>query len=352
MKSYITEHEEGMRMHEDEKKGIKSIKTQNERLLKELNKEKESVKRLDREITALREEKIEIYTKNREEKERLIRDYKAEIKRVQDGASSKSSGLRTRNSELETEINKLKAAQEARIQYARDETANQWSKMQQELKERHQQEVREFQKANDMLNQHLNFESSSAENQRKQLLHDFEQKELAWKKNAKLIEEQLEAHYTAQVTNVMIEVEALKSELTEREHINGLTDSELSEQLELLTNNVREVSRVRWDTTNEHFWPYKETTIEGVPNPRKLKQQIVQSSIWTILFEQIFYTPFHAFAEEGAAMQREWTRLYGTGKLTNFSRVSFSYTLQILAQKTFHTGHAQAKNLKPGGIKE
>ncbi|OCK87388.1 uncharacterized protein K441DRAFT_701266 [Cenococcum geophilum 1.58] len=143
---------------------------------------------------------------------------------------------------------------------------------------------------------------SSAKEEKAQMRKSFRDKE-----------DQLKKDFEAQSVGLKIENEELKGALVARDHSRSLTDPELASRFEILASQVGEFSRIRWDTGREAYWPFPERTLQQLhrENTRKLKQQIVQSSIWVILYDNIFYSPFQVFGEEGKVLNREWTEAFG-----------------------------------------
>jgi len=46
-------------------------------------------------------------------------------------------------------------------------------------------------------------------------------------------------------------------------------------------------------------------------NQRKLKKQILQDSLWIILYTTIFSSPFRIFGDEGRALETQWSDAFG-----------------------------------------
>ena len=44
----------------------------------------------------------------------------------------------------------------------------------------------------------------------------------------------------------------------------------------------------------------------------------MQNTLWVILYEMIFCTPFRVFGEEGVKLDMQWLDKYGQGKLLIF----------------------------------
>ena len=111
-----------------------------------------------------------------------------------------------------------------------------------------------------------------------------------------------------------LDAEALKGALVKRDHFKGLSDPEICSRFRKLTGEVDSFSRIQWEKKRESRWPIQENALRRSENPRKLKQHIVQSTIWMILKEKIFHSPFEVLGDEGRRMHREWTSEFGKGK--------------------------------------
>ena len=82
-----------------------------------------------------------------------------------------------------------------------------------------------------------------------------------------------------------------------------------------LVSEIDDLSRVRWDNKREADWPFPDRVLCKSENARRSKQHIVQNTIWVILYERIFCTPFRVFGAEGKLMERDWIEKYGQGEL-------------------------------------
>ena len=137
--------------------------------------------------------------------------------------------------------------------------------------------------------------------------------------------EKMEAHFREQKGRVKIRYqiknEQLKSERVNREHIKGLTDPELATIFEDFLILIENISLNEWDPNTEDDWPISEHTLqkllEGSPMTSELKELIVQSYLWAIMYHRVFATPYQVFGDEGERRFQEWTDLYGTGKTIN-----------------------------------
>jgi hypothetical protein len=109
--------------------------------------------------------------------------------------------------------------------------------------------------------------------------------------------------------------EALKSALVKRDHFKAMSDHELAQRFQNLASEVDEFARVRWDSRRESTWPFPDRLLRNSENERRTKQHVVQNTLWVILYEKIFCTPFRVLGEGGQPLELEWIEKYGQGKL-------------------------------------
>lgn len=111
---------------------------------------------------------------------------------------------------------------------------------------------------------------------------------------------------------IMEENQKLKGVLAQREHIKGLSDQNIQTTFKKLVREVDNFSRAAsgGSSSSGHF-PIP--SCSGANNPKKLKQLIIQSSIWIILNDQIFQSPFAVFGDGGRELHREWNLEFGKG---------------------------------------
>ncbi|CAI6331926.1 unnamed protein product [Periconia digitata] len=114
----------------------------------------------------------------------------------------------------------------------------------------------------------------------------------------------------AESEDILKDNENLKGALVRREHIRGLTDPQLGARFKKIAGQVEHISRLTWDSEKESSWPFPEHVLQQIypENPRKLRQQIVQNTLWQILFERIFSTPFKVVGTQGKHLDEEWMR--------------------------------------------
>jgi hypothetical protein len=82
-----------------------------------------------------------------------------------------------------------------------------------------------------------------------------------------------------------------------------------------LANEIDDFSRVPWDNRREATWPFPYTVLRKSRNERRSKQYIIKNTIWVILYERIFCTPFRVLGTEGKLIEQDWIEKYGQGEL-------------------------------------
>ncbi|OAP64493.1 hypothetical protein AYL99_00465 [Fonsecaea erecta] len=190
---------------------------------------------------------------------------------------------------------------ESRDNSHRNEIAS-WRAAMQSVKEKHEIEQKELKAALANKEQEYNTKLD-------RMREEFEAREKeARKRELERIEE------------IRLEAEELKGELVRREHFKGLSDPEICNRFKKLAQEVNSFSRIQWEKKKEPRWPVQENALRRSENPRKLKQQIVQSTIWMILKERLFHSPFGVLGDEGQRIHREWTSEFGEDSSSELPR--------------------------------
>jgi hypothetical protein len=107
---------------------------------------------------------------------------------------------------------------------------------------------------------------------------------------------------------------ALVKRTNQRDTYKQLTDRDLSSRFLDLASDIDDVSRVTWDTSKQKSWPVAARQIRNAENERKIKKNIIQNSIWTVLNDKIFQTPFRVLGGRGKSLEQKWTEKFGSGK--------------------------------------
>jgi hypothetical protein len=227
----------------------------------------------------------DLKAKQTERIEALDAKWKVDLKNQQEEAANQTRNLEQRHT---AELERREANH--RLERGR------WEQALVSAKEKHKEEATELQRAM----KSLEIEFNSKMDRKRE---EFEARE-----------EEARRGEMARMEQFRRDNEALKGELVAREHFKGLSDPEIYSSFKKLAGEVDSFSRIQWEKRKESRWPLPESTLKRSENPRKLKQHIVQGSIWVILNEKIFRSPFEVFGEEGQKMHRDWTETFGEGE--------------------------------------
>jgi hypothetical protein len=109
-------------------------------------------------------------------------------------------------------------------------------------------------------------------------------------------------------------LEEKKAALTKRNIFHGLNDSEVSGTFQKICTQLDRISRVRWDESKKKTWPCASFILGLEGGQRKLKQNVILSSMWVILFDNIFCGPFQIFGNKGDILHNKWAKQFGMGE--------------------------------------
>ncbi|KAI4664969.1 uncharacterized protein J4E79_003268 [Alternaria viburni] len=126
---------------------------------------------------------------------------------------------------------------------------------------------------------------------------------------------ELDKKHDEEMARLRSQREELKVALVVRDHFKGLKDRELTARYKRISTEIENFASMEWNTRCEANWPLSEAQLMRLhpKNTRRLKQQIVQHSMWVLLYENIFSLPFKVFGKEGVRMNDDWTSIYDLG---------------------------------------
>jgi hypothetical protein len=107
------------------------------------------------------------------------------------------------------------------------------------------------------------------------------------------------------------DIETLNAALLARDRYKAIADQELKTRFEKLGTEIDYLSRVEWKLRQADWTDKLLSRLSA--NQRKLKQQIVQDSLWLVLFEHIFCSPFRILGVEGVKRDAQWNEICGKG---------------------------------------
>ena len=122
---------------------------------------------------------------------------------------------------------------------------------------------------------------------------------------------QLQKAREAEARSLRKDIESLNGALLARERFKPATDNELEARFQDLAHDVGSLARLEWKS-NRTDWA-DEFLGRFSRNQRLLKKQILQDSVWVVLHETIFCSPFRALGEEGRSLEAHWTMIFGHG---------------------------------------
>jgi len=128
-----------------------------------------------------------------------------------------------------------------------------------------------------------------------------------------------EAEKSNAVRELQEKIEDLKSALVEqvkKDHFKSMGDGAISNQFQGINNFVDEFSRVPWETSLESSWPYPNQAFQNTDNDRRTKQHIIQNTLWVVLYERIFCTPFRMLGMIGKSLEGQWIQQFQDWKPT------------------------------------
>lgn len=145
--------------------------------------------------------------------------------------------------------------------------------------------------------------------QEEQFNMEFEQLKQTHQKEQKRL---LELHEKNQ-TFLKKEIQSRNKALVARDAMSQLTDGELKSMFNTLVHEVDVLARLKW-TLNRSAWTEQLQT-QLSSSPKKLQRHILQDTIWTILFDTVFCSPFRILGAEGSSLEQQWVETFGKGTI-------------------------------------
>lgn len=289
-----------------------------------LQVEKEALKR-DNEEAAMKHlfEVKELEVSYCEKISRVEQDFQDEktrhIEEIRDLNQKYSDDMRRKQTEhegqikiLQNKIAELKKIHQSKLETQKEEydTTVGW------LKQEHKVEEEQLRQMISNLKQ-----GHATELERREKWHNQEVSKL--KSSFKEIMSQKQAAHAAAEKSLREEIAAYSGALlardkndfnmVERDVLESMSDDEIEGRFVDLVQDVDGLSRLEWKP-NPRGWT-TQILRSLSSNQRLLKKQILQDIIWVILHEFIFCSPFRIFGEEGQALESQWNKECGTGKL-------------------------------------
>jgi hypothetical protein len=99
-----------------------------------------------------------------------------------------------------------------------------------------------------------------------------------------------------------------------KEVFKAMTDTDLEERFGAIRREVDGLARVDWNELRKSNWPVPERAIQQAKIPRVAKQHLIQNTLWAILYDRVFCTPFRVLGSEGRALDQDWAQEFGQGE--------------------------------------
>lgn len=126
----------------------------------------------------------------------------------------------------------------------------------------------------------------------------------------------MKKEFAAQDARLRGDIESLNGALLARDRFTPITDHELESRFSDLVEDIDQLARPEWDF-NQAEWT--DNLLNRLSkNPKRLKKELLQDSLWMILYENIFCSPFRVFGEEGRKLEAQWNDAFGKGLLPFF----------------------------------
>ncbi|KAI4627402.1 uncharacterized protein J4E87_003965 [Alternaria ethzedia] len=220
--------------------------------------------------------------------------------------------LREVKDTYETRITKLEASFNEQMATESEKHSEQ---MRQEM-ERHEGSVKTYQSNIAQLKIDAEHEEQRLREQLQTEQEKLQEEQKRREKELKRQEAQLTHKHTHETLQLRTVNEELKQGLFQRQHFRGLKDRDVGNLFRSIAGQVQDFANVDWDSTRTSDWPFSEHQLLDIhrQNTRKLKKQIVQNTVWVLLHDRIFASPFKILGSEGEVLDREWVEIHTPSK--------------------------------------
>lgn len=120
-------------------------------------------------------------------------------------------------------------------------------------------------------------------------------------------------------TRLKHEIRTRNKALLAREKTTAMADGELKSTFLDLVHNVDTIARLEW-TSNRSNWTM-ELQDKLSDNPRRLQRQILLDTIWGILFQNVFCTPYRLLGDAGHKLESQWQKDFARSKFGSIALV-------------------------------
>ncbi|KAI9773764.1 MAG: hypothetical protein M1839_001996 [Geoglossum umbratile] len=124
--------------------------------------------------------------------------------------------------------------------------------------------------------------------------NDYEAQQRQMRKDHNAIAAKLEKQWEEEKRELLKRIDHLQEALVKGGRFKALSDRDLARHFQDLTTDADAYARFRWDDGR-----------------RRDKQYLIQNTIWVILYEKIFCTPFRVLGKEGKSLEQQWIAGFG-----------------------------------------
>lgn len=295
------------------------------------------------------DEKSRIQTAHDTEKARIRANHDIEKSRMEATHDEEKRRLLTESSDLQNRLQALRTSHEeekgrmrqewdarkARLINTMQEARESYDIEKEDMEEKHEAAMKKMEDEyeadlDDMTEKHeseqkqLNARISQMENdhaaEQAKTKKDFEVKKQQLEQQTAQEEARLKASYEAKAAQLEVdhaddkmrlrkEVEAYSTALLARDDFKPMPDNDIKSRFLDLVQDVDALARLEWKANHAEWTDQVLRRLSQ--NQRLLKKQILQDSIWVLLHDFIFCSPFRIFGEEGQSLERQWSRNCG-----------------------------------------
>jgi hypothetical protein len=309
---------------ETKEKECKSLTKKNKELVEEYG---ERVKRIQQEHQSEKKGMTESHQREKERLENelglLEKQHKEQVLIIEGSTKQLRSEFYDEKAKLSSTIESQKYTFETRLTALRIDTENDKQRVtaehqatKDEMMRRFEEEKismrKDLQRLNDQFRKELYKKDREVEEAKKK--QEAEEKQLEEQNAAEKL--RLEIKKEKEYRKLKGDVEALKGAMVKRDHFKAMSDRDLVPRFKDIAGEIDDFSRVRWDNRREATWPFPDSVLRKSENERRSKQYVIQNTIWAILYERIFCTPFRVLGAQGKLMEQDWIENYGQGELS------------------------------------
>jgi hypothetical protein len=334
---------EVQRAYEKEQRSLQGHNDEKTRLQKALDAEKEALQhlqgeyrdeidRLVEDVSRLESDNIALgmqVQRAYEKEQRSLQEHNDEKTRLQKALDAEKDALQHLQKEriaeerrLHSKIDLMQHEHESKIDLMQHEHKSEKDRLQQEHESEEDRMQQEHKSEEDrMQNEHESNQAlMRAKMEKMKQEHDSEQKKMRkvvdeekvrLKSEFQTMKAQLERAHAEETKRLRRDIEAYSEDLLARDEFKPMLDNEIKGRFLDLAQEIDTLARLEWKPNQKEWTNQVLRRLSG--NQRLLKKQILQDSVWVILHENIFCSPFRVFGEEGRRLESQWNDKYQQG---------------------------------------